>query len=158
GADFTRGAGGVANGLSLTPALLDALGLTAAEKTEALKIVDRATIVASPTQMRTIGMNPAEMLAVILMVHHDRHTLAWSGAEVTPLTMKDADGNPISLADAKVTSDPPPWWRAHKKNALFYNGMARGDHRGTMALATSVCVDDKSRAQEVDQLFVDLQA
>ncbi|HLY39129.1 MAG TPA: hypothetical protein VKU61_13885 [Candidatus Binatia bacterium] len=157
-ADFTNGAGGVpTNGLNL-PALLDSLGLTDAEKTEALKIADRAQIVAPPTKMRAIGMNPAEMLAVILMVHHDRDTLAWSDMAVTPLTMKDANGNPISLPDAKITSDPPPWWRAHKKNALFYNGMARGDHRGTMALATSVCVDDVPRAQQVDQLFVDIQA
>jgi len=157
-ADFTRGAGGVANGIPLTPTLLDALGLTDPEKTELLKIADRANIVAPPTKMRAIGMNPAEMLAVILMVHHDRDTLAWSDSAVTPLTMTDANGTPISLADAKITSDPPPWWRAHKKNALFYNGMARGDHRGTMALATSVCVDDVPRAQQVDQLFVDIQA
>ena len=34
--------------------------------------------VAPATRMRTIGMNPAEMLAVSLMVHHDRDTaLDW---------------------------------------------------------------------------------
>src|SRR5439155_24430271 len=32
------------------------------------------------------------------------------------------------------------------------------DHRGTMALATSVCVDDVPRAQQVDDLFRDIQA
>src|SRR5262245_64066891 len=57
-----------------------------------------------------------------------------------------------------MTSDPPPWWRAHKKHALFYNGMARGDHRGTMALATSVCVDDVARARVVDAMFRDIEA
>ena len=36
--------------------------------------------------------------------------------------------------------------------------MARGDHRGTMALATSVCVDDVARAQVVDEQFRDIQA
>src|SRR5262245_36136485 len=36
--------------------------------------------------------------------------------------------------------------------------MARGDHRGTMALATSVCVDDVARARVVDDQFRDTQA
>jgi len=149
--DFTRGAGGVANGVPLTDALLNALGLTDAEKVELLKIVGRANIVAPPTMMPTIGMNPAEILAVVLMVHHDRNTLAWSDTPLTPVPF-------LSDPEHLLTSDPPPWWRAHKKNALFYNGMARGDHRGTMALATSVCVDDVPRAQQVDELFKDIQA
>ena len=75
------------------------------------------------------------------MVHHDRDTLAWSDDAADA-----ADRATIATAARSttrvVTSDPPPWWRVHKKNALFYNGMARGDHRGTMVLATSVCVDD----------------
>jgi len=36
--------------------------------------------------------------------------------------------------------------------------MARGDHRGTMALATSVCVEDVARAQVVDEEFRHIQA
>ena len=62
------------------------------------------------------------------------------------------------MAEARLTSDPPPWWRAKKKHALFYNGMARGDHRGTMALATGTCVDDLTEAERVDRLFKDMQA
>jgi len=108
------------------------------------------------TIMRTVGMNPAETFAVILMVHHDRDTLAWSDEPLTPLVVRDHDGSPIE--NPVVTSDPPPWWRVHKKNALFYNGMARGDHRGTMMLATSVCVDNLEQAARVDEWFKDIQA
>jgi mono/diheme cytochrome c family protein len=36
--------------------------------------------------------------------------------------------------------------------------MARGDHRGTMALASSVCVDSVAEAERVDGLFKDMQA
>jgi mono/diheme cytochrome c family protein len=72
------------------------------------------------------------------------------------VVLRDRDGNP--LPDAILTSDAPPWWRVKKKNALFYNGMARGDHRGTMELATSVCVDSLERAQQVDEWFRDIQA
>jgi hypothetical protein len=155
-ADFTAGAGGAATGIPITDALIDLLGLDPIETAQLEKIAGRGKVLGPLTKMRTIGMNPAELFAVILMVHHDKDTLAWSDTPVTPLTTVDALGAPI--ADPRITSDPPPWWRAHKKHALFYNGMARGDHRGTMALATSVCVDDVPRAQQVDEQFKDIQA
>jgi mono/diheme cytochrome c family protein len=155
-ADFTAGAGGGATGVPLTDALLDALGLDDGERAQLRKIAARGAVLGPQTMMRAVGMNPAELFAVILMVHHDRDTLAWSDTPVTPFVIRDRNGQPI--ADPRLTSDPPPWWRAHKKNALFYNGMARGDHRGTMALATSVCVDDVGRAEAVDAMFRDIQA
>jgi hypothetical protein len=96
------------------------------------------------------------MLAAVLMSHHDRDTLAWSDTPVVDFVVRDENGDPI--AEPIITSDPPPWWRAHKKNGLFYNGMARGQHRGTMAAATSVCVDSIPRAQEVDDMFRDINA
>jgi len=157
-ADFTEGAGGGSTGLPLDDNVLDLLGLDAAEKAELRKTFGRGSVLAPLTDMPAIGMNPAEMFAVILMVHHDRETLAWSDEEVTPLVIYDENGMPMDRESIRITSDPPPWWRAHKKNALFYNGMARGDHRGTMALATSVCVDDVERAQLVDEWFTDIQA
>jgi mono/diheme cytochrome c family protein len=155
-ADFTQGAGGGATSIPVTDALLDALGLDPAERDQLRKIAGRGRTLGPLTKMRTVGMNPAELFAVILMVHHDRDTLAWSDTPLAPLTPVDEAGAPI--ADPRLTSDPPPWWRVHKKHALFYNGMARGDHRGTMALATSVCVDDVPRARVVDDQFRDIQA
>ncbi len=155
-ADFTVGIGDTGLGDSLPPEVFDALGLDEAESAQLTKLINRGSIVGPSTVMRTVGMNPAEILAVELMVHHDRETLEWSDTPLTTVEIKDHDGNPIE--DAIVTSDPPPWWRVHKKNALFYNGMARGDHRGTMMLATSVCVDDLEQAARVDEWFVDIQA
>lgn len=157
-ADFTEGAGGGGTGIPLDDAVLDSLGLDEAEKAELRKTFARGAVLAPLTDMHAVGMNPAEMFAVILMVHHDLETLAWSDEEVVPLVIYDEDGEPMDNATTRITSDPPPWWRAHKKNALFYNGMARGDHRGTMALATSVCVDDVERARQVDEWFTDIQA
>ncbi len=154
-ADFTGRLGGNSTG-PLDPGILDLLGLTPAEEANLNKMLGRAATLAPATVMRSVGNNPAELYAVILMVHHDRDTLAWSDEPVTQIHPVDVDGSPIT--DYTLTSDPPPWWRAHKKNALFYNGMARGDHRGTMALATSVCVDDVDRAREVDAMFRDIQA
>jgi mono/diheme cytochrome c family protein len=153
-ADFTSNGSSVAG--SIPPGVLDMLGFTDAEKAQLELLAQRAGAIAEFSVMRTVGHNPAEALAVALMVHHDRETLAWSDGYVTDVVVKDHAGNPIE--DPLVTSDPPPWWRAKKKHALFYNGMARGDHRGTMALATSVCVDSVERAEVVDQAFRDIHA
>lgn len=136
--------------------LVDALELDAEERAQLDLMLERAGVLAPYSNMRTVGHNPAEMYAVVLMAHHDRETLAWHEEPLTPIEVVDHDGQPIE--NPIVTSKPPPWWRAHKKNALFYNGMARGDHRGTMALATSVCVDTVDRAQEVDAQFQHIQS
>jgi mono/diheme cytochrome c family protein len=155
-ADFTGGVGGAAIP-AFPQSLLDLLGLDVAEQASLDKLLQRAAIIGSSTRMRTVGHNPAETLAVTLMVHHDRNTLAWSDEPYNEFVVRDRDGS-IRTEDNTVTSDPAPWWRVKKKNALFYNGMARGDHRGTMALATSVCVDDIPTAEIVDDMFVDIQA
>ncbi|MBK7977775.1 MAG: hypothetical protein IPK07_32510 [Deltaproteobacteria bacterium] len=151
-ADWTVGLPAV----TIPESLLDLLGLSAAGKANLTRMLSAAGAL-TQTRMRTVGNNPAEIVAVVLMAHHDRDTLAWSDEPLAPLEPRDEHGNRMSLEDARVTSDPPPWWRAHKKNALFYNGMARGDHRGTMALATSVCVDDVEQAKRVDGMFKDMQ-
>ncbi len=155
-ADFT---GGLARGMpagGLPDELLDQLGLDAVEKSNFSKLMRTGRTFGPETVMRTIGQNPAEAFTGILLAHHDPATLAWSEQPLQPVEIRDQSGEVIP--DARLTSDPPPWWRAKKKNALFYNGMARGDHRGTMALATAVCVDDVVEAERVDGLFQDMQA
>jgi cytochrome c5 len=110
------------------------------------RFMNRVKVLGPQTVMRTVGTNPAEMVAVTLVAHRDRHTLAWSDEELLP------------VPDIVVPSDPPPWWRAHKKNALFYNAMARGDHRGTMMLATALCTDTVEEAAAIDAYFHHIQA
>jgi mono/diheme cytochrome c family protein len=141
---------------TMSPELLGALGLSTAEQDHMRRILRLANVFGPELVMRTVGNNPAEALTVLLMLHHDRDTLAWSDEPLGDFTIRDARGNPIP--DPIFTSDPPPWWRAHKKHALFYNGMARGDHRGTMAMATSVCVDNVAEAERVDDMFKHIQA
>ena len=155
-ADFT---GGLTNGgtvTSLPDELLVQLGLTEPEMSSLNRLLRVARAFGPETVMRTIGQNPAESFTGILLAHHDPVTLEWSEEPLRPIVIRDEHGEPIE--DPRLTSDPPPWWRAKKKNALFYNGMARGDHRGTMALATAVCVDSIAEAQRVDALFADMQA
>ncbi|MBZ5708324.1 hypothetical protein [Nannocystis pusilla] len=113
---------------------------------EFTRFLNRTKALGPETVMRTVGTNPAEMIAVTLVAHRDKDTLEWYDELQYP------------LPDMTVASDPPPWWRAKKKNALFYNGMARGDHRGTMMLASALCTDSVAEAEQIDSYFHHIQA
>jgi mono/diheme cytochrome c family protein len=155
-ADFTMGLAGNVPKDPLPDSLLAGLALTPAEKANLDKVQRLARAFGPETVMRTIGQNPAEAFTGILLAHHDKETLAWSETPLVEYIVKAEDGSVI--AEPRLTSDPPPWWRAKKKAAMFYNGMARGEHRGTMELASAVCVDDVVEAKRVDDLFKDIQA
>lgn len=121
-------------------------GIPGTNLAELTKFLDRLQGLGPNTIMRTVGTNPAEMIAISLVAHRDVDTLAW---------LQD----PWYVVPAlPVPSDVPPWWRAHKKNALFYNAMARGDHRGTMILATALCTDDVEEAADIASYFDDIHA
>jgi mono/diheme cytochrome c family protein len=119
---------------------------TAAERAELEKFLHRIQLVGPTITTKTVGTNPAEMMAVTLVAHRDPETLAWSDELLQ------------ELPDITVISDPPPWWRSRKKHGLFYNGMARGDHRGTMMLASALCTDTVEEAREIDSYFHHIQA
>jgi mono/diheme cytochrome c family protein len=155
-ADFTGGFVGNTPTDPFPDSLLTSLGLDDAEKSNLAKVQRIGRAFGPETVMRTVGMNPAESFTGILLAHHDQKTLAWSDVPLVPVEIHDDSG--AVIAEPKLTSDPPPWWRAKKKNAMFYNGMARGDHRGTMELATAVCVDTLEEAERVDGLFKNIQA
>ena len=110
------------------------------------KFAGRYKAVGPHIEMLTVGTNPADMLAVQLARHHDVNTLAWSDE---PLQ---------DIPDVMAPVDPPPWWRGQKKHALFYNGMNRGDHRGTMMFASSLCTDTIEEAAEILADFDDINA
>lgn len=97
--------------------------------------------------MGTVGANPAVMYAISLLAHRDPETLAWSDEALFELI----PGN-------NIPADVPPWWRTKKKSTHFANGMSRGDHRGTMILASSLCTDTVEEASELLDYFTDIQA
>jgi hypothetical protein len=98
-------------------------------------------------QMATVGANPAVMYAIVLFAHRDPQTLEWSDEPLFEL-----------LSGRNIPADTPPWWRARKKASHFANGMSRGDHRGTMILASSLCTDTVEEAEEIVDYFADIQA
>lgn len=111
------------------------------------KFKARAAALGPYSTMRTIGANPAVMFAVVLLSHRDPVTLAWSDEPLYDLS-----------SDFVLPADPPPWWRVAKKASNFANGMSRGDHRGTMVLASSLCTDSVEEAAPVLDYFADVQA
>ncbi|MEZ4286905.1 MAG: hypothetical protein R3A47_01895 [Polyangiales bacterium] len=115
-------------------------------KDSVLKLLERQQGIAAQMIVPVVGSNPAVATAVALASHRDPYTLEWLDEPWTPL-------NPIQLA-----IDTPPWWRTHKKSTQFYNGMSRGDHKGTMTLVSMFCTDSNEEAEETLSYFDDVHA
>ncbi|PRQ06713.1 hypothetical protein [Enhygromyxa salina] len=111
------------------------------------KFKARAAALGPYSVMKTIGANPAVMFAIVLLSHRDPLTLAWNDEPLYELS-----------EELIIPADPPPWWRVRKKATNFANGMSRGDHRGTMVLASSLCTDSVEEAAPVVDYFADVQA
>jgi hypothetical protein len=82
-----------------------------------------------------------------LASHHDPETLKWSDA---PLF--DADTGLLGWVDI------PPWWRAKKKNGLYYTGVGRGEKGRHMSFMSVFSVRDTEEARVIEENFVDVAA
>ncbi|HLT39149.1 MAG TPA: hypothetical protein VK034_22850 [Enhygromyxa sp.] len=138
--DFTTDMGTLMQAVPPLPALTDAGELMN-------KFIERYSAIGPWSRMRTIGTNSAIMYAVALVNHRNPYTLEWLDEPTMPL--------PDTTI---VAADPPPWWRVSKRAAQFINGMSRGDHRGTMILASSLCTDSAADASEILDYFADINA
>jgi mono/diheme cytochrome c family protein len=148
-ADWTVNLGGAAGAAGL----LGILGPLPVEQRELDKFIGRLEVIGTPAVMKTVGTNPAEMLATTFVSHRDRHTLAWSREALLHIPALD-ESPPGTI----ITSKTPPWWRMAKKASQFYNGMGRGDHRRSMMLAGSLCTDTVEQAEAIDVHFNDVSA
>lgn len=138
--DMTADLGALLSSIPQLPALTDAGALMN-------KFIERYSAIGSWSTMRTVGTNSAIMYAIALVNHRNPYTLAWLDEPTQPL--------PEGVV---IASDPPPWWRVGKKAAQFANGMSRGDHRGTMILASSLCTDSAAEAAPIMDYFADINA
>lgn len=111
------------------------------------KFIQRFAVVGPASVMLTAGTNPAIEFAFILLSHRDPVTLEWLDEPIQELP-----------EDMMIPADPPPWWHARKKASQFANGMSRGDHRGTMILASSLCTDTVAEAAVILDYFIDVVA
>ncbi|MGH7436562.1 MAG: hypothetical protein ACRENE_12885 [Polyangiaceae bacterium] len=148
-ADFTQDLGQA----SSAAGLLSLLNPTPQEQAELDKFLGRLKVIGPAAVMRTVGDNPAEMLATTFVSHRDVDTLAWSDTPFFTIpAVVDAP------AGSSIASKVPPWWRMSKKAAQFYNAMGRGDHRRSEMLAGSLCIDTIDQANSIDAHFNDVNA
>jgi hypothetical protein len=113
---------------------------------ELTRMAQRYQAVDDEIRMQSVGTNPADRLAAVLSTHRDPDTLAWIDEPTAP------------IPDTMIPVDTPPWWHVAKKTGLFWNGMARGDHRATMIYSTSLCTDSVPEATAILEYFDDIRA
>ncbi|MEX1366052.1 MAG: hypothetical protein AB1Z98_23190 [Nannocystaceae bacterium] len=138
-ADYTDDLGAALGNIPVPPVPIPGLE-------ELTRMARRYQVVGDDIRMLTVGTNPADKLAAVLSAHRDADTLAWSDE---PHTL---------IPDIIFPVDTPPWWHVRKKHGLFFNGMARGDHRATMIYATSLCTDTVAEAEGILSYFDDMRA
>lgn len=109
---------------------------------------DVIEIVSPHIRTKVIGTNPAIKLAYVLAAHRDPGTLEWQSDPLLPLPP----------ADEVIPSDVPALWLMRKKNALYHNGMGRGDFARSMMAASLMTLRSDEEAARIDQHFVDVQA
>ena len=138
-ADYTQDLGGLLDLLPPLPPLTEGAA-------ELDKFIDRYKILGPHITTYTVGTNPADIVAIILASHRNSLTLEWSDEQLIP------------VEPPMVPADTPPWWRVKKKAGHFHNGMSRGDHRGTMMFASSLCLDSAAEAASALDYFEDIHA
>ncbi|MEP7141625.1 MAG: hypothetical protein ABI707_02085 [Ferruginibacter sp.] len=118
-----------------------------AKKYEAAKnFITAIKAVAPDLVTSTKGVNLADGLAYLLVSHRDPQTFKWIDQSLLP------------GPDYIVPTDVPAWWMLKKKNAMFYNGLGRGDFGRFLMASNLLTVTDTSEAKEVDSHFNDVLA
>jgi mono/diheme cytochrome c family protein len=92
------------------------------------------------------GVNPAARLAEACMMHRDPKDLTYRA-------------EPQYEVDAyNIGSDVPPLWNVKKKNALYYNGVGRGDFTKLLFQASVLGIPDSTAARKAVTQFKDVYA
>ncbi|MCY7291295.1 MAG: c-type cytochrome [Ferruginibacter sp.] len=118
-----------------------------AKKYDAAKNFITAIKTIAPSLITTTkGVNLADAMAALLVAHRDPITLKWSNT------------NLIDIPNEIIPTDVPAWWLLKKKNAMFYNGLGRGDFGRFLMASNLLTVTDSSEAAEVDTHFNDVLA
>lgn len=96
------------------------------------------------TQVR--GVNPADKIFAALAAHRRAEDLSW------------LDESQFAVPVETVPTDVPAWWLLKKKNALYYNGLGRGDFARLSAASGMLTMKDSEEAARIDARFPDVVA
>lgn len=92
------------------------------------------------------GVNPADKIFAVLAAHRNATDLTW------------IDQAKYVIPTEVIPTDVPAWWLMKKKNALYYNGLGRGDFARLTMAAGILTMRDSSEARRTDERFSDLMA
>lgn len=92
------------------------------------------------------GANPAFRLAEACMRHRDP----------ADLTYRETPN--YDMMDYTIATDVPPLWHVKKKNALYYNGIGRGDFTKLLFQASVLGIPDSTAARDAINGFKDVLA
>ncbi|MEM7658344.1 MAG: hypothetical protein AAF399_19615 [Bacteroidota bacterium] len=92
------------------------------------------------------GVNPAFRLEEAYATRRNPHDLTFS---------EEAQ---FKMSPYVAASDVPPLWNVRKKEALYYNGMGRGDFTKLLMQASTQGIKDSTAARKVQQRFDDVLA
>ena len=107
---------------------------------------ERVQALAPHIRLDTVGVTPADDIAVVLFAHRDPETFDWLDEPRFPLA-----GGPVPL-------DVPALWHLRKKTALYYTGAGRGAHGTLMVTATSFCADSEEEISRVETAYRDVRS
>jgi mono/diheme cytochrome c family protein len=110
---------------------------SASQYEAAEKFITVSKAIAPYLHTETRGVNLADHLTAVLVAHRDPQTLVWK---------KEAE---VDIPKQVIPSDTPPWWILKKKNAMFYNGLGRGDFGRFLMGSNLLTVADTTEATEV---------
>ena len=102
--------------------------------------------IGSYIKMETRGVNPAEKTFASLSAFRDKNNLTWL---TTPQ---------FTIPSRTIPTDVPAWWLLKKKNALYFNGLGKGDHASLMTSAALLTLKDSSEARQIDNHSPDVLA
>lgn len=142
--DFTNNQKLNAQGLTMMENMLKK---SSPQKYEAAKsFLQVAKTIGPLLSTKVRGVNAAGRLAAVLAAHRDPFSFKW---------MEKAS---MEIPDEVIPSDTPAWWLLKKKNALFYNGLGRGDFGKFLMASNLLTVNDTSESREVDNHISDVLA
>lgn len=114
---------------------------------EAYLPASRATKAIGPyIRTQTRGPNPADKIFASLAAHRRASDLSW------------IDEAQFDIPAETVPTDVPAWWLMKKKNALYYNGLGRGDFARLASASGMLTMLDSTEARRIDSQMPDLMA
>ncbi len=104
------------------------------------------TAIAPYIKTDTRGVNPADKVFAALAAYRNAKDLTWLAQPQ------------FTIPKEVIPTDVPAWWLMHKKNALYYDGIGRGDFARLSMATALVSMLDSAEARKIDANFPDVMA